>query len=196
MTEANFDKNYWEDRWKDGETGWDIGHISKPLKEYIDQLTDKSLRILIPGCGNAWEGEYLLKSGFKNTWLVDISPEAVAKFLERFPEFPVHQVITGDFFDLNEKFDLILEQTFFCALDPSLRGAYAEKMHDLIRPGGRLVGLLFDTDRHNEHPPFGGSKEEYKALFDPLFDIEVLDRAHNSIKPRMGSELFISFRKA
>ncbi len=192
MTDFNFDRNFWEERWKNEETGWDIGHVSTPLKEYIDQLSDKKLRILIPGCGNAWEGEYLLKSGFENTWLIDISPQAVAKFLERFPEFPKNQLITGDFFELDEKFDLILEQTFFCALDPSLRRAYAKKMHELIHPGGRLVGLLFDTDWQNGHPPFGGSREEYEALFNPLFEIEKLERAYNSIKPRMGSELFIS----
>ena len=44
--------NYWEERYQKQDTGWDIGTISTPLKEYIDQLTDKKCRILLPGAGN------------------------------------------------------------------------------------------------------------------------------------------------
>jgi hypothetical protein len=48
---------------RSNETGWDLGQVSPPLKAYIDQLTDKNLRILIPGCGNSYEAEYLLEKG-------------------------------------------------------------------------------------------------------------------------------------
>jgi hypothetical protein len=44
--------NYWEERYLKNEIGWDIGAVSTPLKEYIDQLTNKACRILIPGAGN------------------------------------------------------------------------------------------------------------------------------------------------
>ena len=53
--------------------GWDIGYPSTPLKEYIDQLKDKSITILIPGCGNAYEAAYLFERGFKQVTLVDLS---------------------------------------------------------------------------------------------------------------------------
>ena len=52
-------KEYWINRYKEERTGWDIGYPSTPLKEYIDQLQDKNLRILIPGAGNGYEAEYL-----------------------------------------------------------------------------------------------------------------------------------------
>ena len=54
------------------------------LKEYVDQLENKELKILIPGCGNAYEGEYLMKHRFKNTHLIDISQEALNGFKKRF----------------------------------------------------------------------------------------------------------------
>jgi methyl halide transferase len=60
------DNNYWNTRYLEEQTGWDIGYPSTPLKEYIDQLTNKSIRILIPGCGNGYEGEYLHQNGFTN----------------------------------------------------------------------------------------------------------------------------------
>jgi hypothetical protein len=40
---------FWDNKYKSGETGWDIGYISTPLKKYFDQLTNKELKILIPG---------------------------------------------------------------------------------------------------------------------------------------------------
>ena len=56
---VNLDAEYWEERYRAGTTGWDIGSPSTPLKEYIDQLQDPSKKILIPGAGNAYEAEYL-----------------------------------------------------------------------------------------------------------------------------------------
>ena len=58
--------NYWEERYQKGETGWDAGTITTPLKEYIDQLTDKNLTILIPGAGNGHEFDYLIDN--RNTF--------------------------------------------------------------------------------------------------------------------------------
>ena len=55
---------YWDSKYDKGEIGWDIGYVSTPLKEYFDQLQDKSIKILVPGAGNAWEVEYLHKSSF------------------------------------------------------------------------------------------------------------------------------------
>ena len=38
-------------------------------------------------------------------------------------------------------------------------------MHQLLIPKGKLVGLLFAEKFENDHPPFGGTKEEYKKRF-------------------------------
>ena len=67
----DFDKKFWTDRYKSRQTQWDIGSISTPLKEYIDQLEDKNIKILIPGCGNAYEASYLFENGFNNVFLID-----------------------------------------------------------------------------------------------------------------------------
>jgi len=90
-----------------------------------------------------------------------------------------------------EKYDLILEQTFFCALNPSLRKTYFEKTSSLLKLGGKLVGVLFDDVLNTDMPPFGGNKEEYLSYIGPSFKIKVLEPCYNSIKPRAGRELFI-----
>lgn len=191
----NYYEAFWNHKYLSGETGWDIGQVSTPIKEYIDQLSDKNLKILIPGGGNSYEAEYLFENGFNNVFVVDISSIPLKNLTERIPSFPKENLLHADFFELEDTFDLILEQTFFCALDPSLREAYTDKMHQLLKPGGKLVGLLFNIPLNDDKPPFGGNKDEYENLFSEKFKIEKMETAYNSIPPRTGNELFFKLRK-
>ncbi len=191
----NYYEAFWNHKYLSGETGWDIGQVSTPIKEYIDQLSDKNLKILIPGGGNSYEAEYLFEKGFNNVFVVDISSIPLKNLTERLPSFPKENLLHADFFELEDTFDLILEQTFFCALDPSLREAYTDKMHQLLKPDGKLVGLLFNIPLNDDKPPFGGNKDEYEKLFSEKFKIEKMETAYNSIPPRAGNELFFKLRK-
>lgn len=187
-------RNYWDQRYAHNHIGWDIGQISSPIKAYIDQLTRKDLRILVPGAGNAHEAEYLYKQGFEQTFVLDVAPTPLAKFKERVPDFPSSQLIEQNFFDHKGSYDLILEQTFFCSFapNPANRQAYSRKTHKLLVPGGKLVGVWFQFPLRPDQssPPYGGSAIEYRGYFSPYFHIEVLETCYNSIPPREGSELF------
>ena len=192
---------FWEKRWQNGYTGWDLGAVSPPLKAFVDQipLGNRQLKVLIPGCGNGYEAVYLLENGFTNITMLDIAPTAIKQLGKRltrnFPGWERHlRLECGDFFQFSGVFDLILEQTFFCALDPSLRPDYASKMRDLLAPGGKLAGVLFDRDFEGG-PPFGGHTEEYQALFAPYFHIKTLAPCYNSAKPREGAEVFLILEK-
>ena len=184
-------KNYWDSRYQNQEIGWDIGAVSAPLKAYFDQLTDPNLRVLIPGGGNSYEAVYLLEKGFKNVTVVDFS-ETVTDSLRQ--KHLLLNVVCEDFFQHQGDYDLIVEQTFFCALDPSLRTQYAPKMQQLLSENGKLVGLFFDRIFVGG-PPFGGSEAEYRVLLQPYFDIKIFEKATNSIPPRAGSELFLIARQ-
>jgi len=193
-------QNYWTQRYLEERTGWDIGYPSTPIKEYSDQLTDKNISILIPGAGNAYEAEYLWKQGFHNIFVLDISEFPLEKFQERNPEFPKDQLLLADFFEHQNQYDLILEQTFFCALVPTdeNRFAYAEHMAKLLKQNGKLVGVWFDIPLTDdmEKRPFGGNKAVYLNYLEPFFKIETFERCYNSIPARMGNELFgIFFKK-
>ncbi|NEW78438.1 MAG: SAM-dependent methyltransferase [Gelidibacter sp.] len=192
---SRFDKIYWENKYHEKATGWDIGYASTPLKDYFNQLTNKKLKILIPGGGNCYEAEYLFEQGFENIFVIDIAEQPLKNLKARFPNFPDHQLILDDFFNYHGKYDLIVEQTFFCALDPVLRQKYADKMNDLLAEKGKLAGLLFDFELTKDGPPFGGSTVEYLPLFSEKFIIKKLERCYNSILPRAGRELFFIFEK-
>ncbi|WP_296313284.1 methyltransferase domain-containing protein [Winogradskyella sp. UBA3174] len=195
MKKNNLDNKYWDSRYKNKQIGWDIGYGSTPLITYIQQLNDKTLKVLIPGAGNSYEAEYLWNNGFKNICVLDFAKHPLDNLKKRIPDFPSEQLLCKNFFDLNTTFDLILEQTFFCALNPNLRKTYVSKMHTLLEKNGKLVGLLFDFKLTNSGPPFGGSLPEYKSLFKKLFDIRVLEKSINSVKQRHDKELFFIFEK-
>ena len=188
------DADYWSDRYQTNSAQWDLGQVSPPIKNYIDQLTNKYCRILIPGCGNAYEAAYLIEKGFTDITLIDIAPALVEEIKIKFESNTSVTIILGDFFELDQTFDLIIEQTFFCALSPSLRPAYVHKMSSLLSPNGKLVGLLFNRDFEGG-PPFGGSKQEYIQLFESNFFLHTLEPCYNSFVKRQESELFILFIK-
>ena len=186
-----FNAGYWNDRYQNHQTGWDVGSVTLPLKQYLDQIRDKSITILVPGAGNGYEAIYAYHNGFKNVHILDISPLPLANFIREYPYFPEDQIHREDFFQHSKKYDLVIEQTFFCSLIPTQRKNYVKKMKEIIVPGGKLIGVLFDTDFQKEGPPFGGSRDEYHSLFQNDFTIDTMEPCHNSIPPRMGRELFI-----
>jgi len=193
--DPDFDENFWNERYRLNDTGWDLGQVSPPLKTYIDQLTDKNLRILIPGCGNSYEAEYLLEKGFTNITIIDIAPELVKRLKSKFRSNQNIKIILGDFFTHRAEYDLILEQTFFCALDPKLRKNYAEAMKGLLIKGGKLAGVLFSKEFETQGPPFGGTETEYLALFRDAFNFRAFESCYNSFSKRADSELFVILEK-
>ncbi|QEC46075.1 methyltransferase domain-containing protein [Pseudobacter ginsenosidimutans] len=191
-----FDAAYWDDQYLHYKPGWDIGSPSTPLKEYIDQLTDKNTRILIPGCGNGYEAEYLLQQGFQHVTVIDLSPVLTKSFTEKLQSYAGKQltVITGDFFDHTGQYDLILEQTFFCVFPPQYREKYVQHVQELLAPGGIIAGVLFNRE-FDSAPPFGGKMESYIPVFQKYLDLMKMEPCYNSIKPRQGAEVFFIARK-
>lgn len=189
-------QHYWDLRYEQNQLGWDLGAVSPPLKAYFDQLEDRSLKILIPGGGNSYEAEYLMQQGFTNVTVVDISEVVIGYLRQRFAIYLdsgltlVHQ----DFFEHQGQYDLIVEQTFFCALAPAIRADYVQRMEQLLSEKGKLMGVLFDRDFVGG-PPFGGHREEYRSLMSTTLKVLTMEPCYNSVSPRMGSEVFFIAQK-
>lgn len=128
-------------------------------------MSDKSIKILIPGAGNSYEAEYLFRNGFKNVLVADFAIYPLKNIKSRVPSFPDSQLLQIDFFDIKLNFDLIIERTFFCAIHPFLRDRYVLKTTELLEKDGLIIGLLFDDPLYEDHPPFGGNKKEYFTRF-------------------------------
>ena len=192
---SKLDQHYWNQRYLAQDTPWDTGAPTPPLQQIIDQIEDRQMRILIPGAGNGHEAVYLHQKGFSQVIVCDWAEAAITQFAKQAPDFPKEHLLIADFFALEDSYDFILEQTFFCALSPTLREAYVKKTAALLHNRkGRLTGLFFSSHFPFTGPPFGGTKAEYQKLFKQHFDIEQLEACPNSIPPRLGNELIFRFK--
>jgi SAM-dependent methyltransferase len=96
-----------------------------------------------------------------------------------------------------EYYDFIYDYTFFCALDPKLRGNWAERMSTLLKPKtGRLLTLIFpflegvDTSGPLRGPPFPVTVQDYKRVLEPLgFEaVEGPYVSEHTVESRKGQE--------
>lgn len=186
---STLNADYWENRYREADHPWDVGSITPAIKDYVDQLPRKDLRILVPGCGFGYEVAYLAKRGFANVTCIDLVAEVFEK--NELLSSPVNCVV-GDFFKHSGKYDLILEQTFFCALSPALRADYAAKTAEFLADNGKLVGVLFNMVK-TDKPPFGGLQDEYERLFAPYYTFKTFETCRNSVSTRR--EFFINFKR-
>ncbi len=187
----HLNEQYWDERHKNENTPWCLNHVSPPLKAYFDQLEDKTQSILIPGAGHHFEAQYLLENGFMNVTLCDISAHAIDNIKKKLGEPRGLNYLNEDFFEIDSTYDLIIEQTFFCAIDPSLRERLVDKISKILNPNGKWAGILFATEFQKQGPPFGGSLLEYNYLFGKYLNIKNISMCYNSALPREGNELFI-----
>ncbi len=184
--------SYWQDRYDNGNTQWDIGFPSMPIVGYIDGVKNKDLSILIPGCGNAYEAKYILDKGFTNLTVIDFAAKPVEKLKKELSLYKDSvNIIECDFFSHQGQYDLILEQTFFCAITVDKRADYVRQIKTLLSENGKLVGVLFNRS-FNGGPPFGGNIAEYRELFSVHFTSVKIEDCYNSIPARAGSEVFIN----
>ncbi len=94
----NLNKQFWEDKYANKQLKWDIGHISTPLKAYIDQLSNKEQKILVPGAGNGYEVRYLHEQGFSNVFVIDIAQQPLKNIIHENPNFPKKSLTTNGLF--------------------------------------------------------------------------------------------------
>jgi hypothetical protein len=96
--ETNLTPDYWQTRYLEGQTGWDLGSVSPPLKAYFDQLSGQNLKILIPGAGNAYEAEYLHQKGFTQVYVADFAVAPLNALKQRVADFPESHLLQAEFF--------------------------------------------------------------------------------------------------
>lgn len=182
--------HYWNKRYLTKDTPWDAKSITTPMKRLIDAIPNKNAKILIPGMGYGYEVEYLFRQGFTQVYGLDFAKETISQFVKRVPDFPSSQLIQGDFFQLIDQFDYILEQTFFSALPKIHHQAYFYKMKELLAPDGVFTGVWFAFEEEKLEPPFGYPLQTFRNFIGELFSIDILEICTFSIKPRSGTELF------
>ncbi len=162
--------DFWDQRYAAGKTPWDQRGVPVCLANYLNR-TPVSGRALVPGCGSGYEIQSLHDRGWPVLGL-DFSATAVAQAKRELGALG-HLVREGDFFapaaDL-AGFSLVYERTFLCALPPELHVPYAQRMAELIAPGGVLCGFFF-LGPEDEPPPHPLTQQQINTLLNAAFEL-------------------------
>lgn len=179
MTKVN-DPNFWEQRYKEGSSHWDIGKPAPAFIKYFQPNAPQSPFPLVPfsvavlGCGKGHDAFFIAENNKEcEVHAFDFSESAIKHCNEVKEKYKIgniyfHQV---DIFTLiKEKkwanyFDYVIEHTCFCAIDPEKRNEYIELIKYLLKPNGKLAGLFFIRPKEIKGPPFGSTPEEIKSFF-------------------------------
>jgi SAM-dependent methyltransferase len=170
--------DFWNQRYASGETPWTLHAIPAALCSFVKRRRRRGT-VLIPGCGTDLEVfQFFQTAGFEVT-AIDFSSVAVAQTRKALRNFD-GQIIRGDFFkfDFQNRFDLIYERTFLCALHPRRWSQYAKRVAQLLRPRGKLAGIFF-YGKEPEPPPYPLSEARAAQIFGKYFrlirDVKVSD---------------------
>ena len=193
MAQDSSKADFWESRYRDQVMPWDAGKVPAALQEYLPKIRNGG-RVLIPGCGSAYEAGYLAENGF-DVLAIDFSPAAVEVAKRNLPRFG-NIVRIADFFDFDcgVPYDFVYERAFLCALPVQMWPQYAVRAAQLLRPNGELAGFFF-FKKTEKGPPFGTSPRALHALLDPYFELVENKAVTDSIPVFQGSERWQVWRK-
>jgi len=180
--------DYWKERYRSGETGWDLGG---PCPVFVDLLRSPWAppkgRIAFPGCGKGHDVRHFRERGYDAVGFDFAGPQA---------EVPVVEL---DVFELGRRhpaaFDAVVEYTCYCAIEPARRREYATALRDALKPGGLLVALLFPVEERENGPPFGIDECEIEEVLAVGMDLLHVETPANSVEPRRGRERLAILRK-
>jgi SAM-dependent methyltransferase len=192
------DEKFWSAVYKDQPNpNWDLQGHSVVLRDILAQLKLPRSRILILGAGRGHDAAFLAQQGHLVT-AVDISPEAESQFREKYGNIRNVTYLVQDFFTLpskmHEAYDVVFEQTCFCAIDPLKRNELIKIWRRVLVEEGHLLGIFF-MQEPKMGPPFGSTEFELFQRMKKGWDFLYWTRWRNSIPDRVARELVVYAQK-
>jgi SAM-dependent methyltransferase len=184
---------FWDVRFREQYMPWDAGGVPAAVREFLAREPAK-LRVLIPGCGSAYEARAFAEAGH-DVIAIDFSAAAIDAARRVLGERE-RVLVLGDFFafDFGAPFDLVYERAFLCALPPASWPRWARRVGEVVRPGGRLAGFFYWRDAPGG-PPFGLKTGELEAVLAPAFDRIEDAPVADSIEVFVGHERWQIWRR-
>ncbi len=197
--------SYWQSRWREGRTGWDLGGVHPLFSELIDHASAAGLEeggfILEPGCGRAHTGAALAGLGYKVT-AFDVSQEAVDAAKKLYAHLANLELVVADLFALSNswtnKFDAVYDRAVLCALPRSIRPAYVETCAKMIKPGGLFLSIPFTklNIAESEGPPFAVCENDLEEMFTSRFEKVVhIEKPHLEKDSKIACEMLVIRRR-
>jgi hypothetical protein len=184
---------FWDVRYEARFAPWDAGRVPSRLREWV--AASSPARVLVPGCGSAWDVRYFADHGW-DVLGIDFS-EAALQAARPILGPHRHRVRRADFFApiAEAPFDRVYERAFLCALPRRLWKAWGERVAELVVPGGFLAGFFY-FDEGERGPPFPlHGEDELVALLDAGFTLEESLAVDDSIAVFAGKERWQRWRR-
>ncbi len=188
------DPQFWDLRYGAGFAPWDAGRIPAQLRELVGRSV-RPRRVLVPGCGSAWDVRFLAESGW-DVLGIDFSEAALGAARGILGPF-AGRVRLADFFApvAGEPFDIAYERAFLCALPRRMWREWGRRMGELVSPGGLVAGFFFFA-QGERGPPFPlASQGELDALLEPAFERIADEPVPDSIPVFAGKERWQAWRR-
>jgi methyl halide transferase len=196
---------FWKQAYDNGQDRWELGRAAPPLVRSVAELVgrEKIERAIVLGCGRGHEARLLRRSGVEQVTAVDFVSTAIEQARMTDGDDGINATIdwrVQDVFDLSRSdragFDLVLEHTCFCAIDPARRSEWFDMVAAILRSGGVLLALFYAHGREGG-PPFTTNRIEIEqaVLARTDFALESIEVPGDSIEKRAGQELLVRVRR-
>lgn len=186
---------FWDQRFEQQTTPWDLGEPHPAIDPTLLQLKLQKSRFVNFGCGLGHDAHFIAKKGHL-VQAIDFSPVAIENAQKLYPK-PAHlQWRVDDVFNLKEpvKADVIFEHTLFCAIPPARRKDLVRVWKQSLEDRGYLLGIFFVNPKRYG-PPYGCSEWELRELLEPHFRLMYWKRWEVSPSHRRGTELVVFAQK-
>jgi len=192
-------QEFWQSLYDKGRTGWDLGGPTPVFQRLVDEGWFAPGPMIVIGAGRGYDARLFARHGFPVT-AVDFAPAAIGELHARNDAGAPVAIVESDIFTLNPTlsgaFDFVLEYTFYCAIDPQRRDQYAAVVQQLLRPGGRFIGLAFPLGELEGGPPYGVDPDELIALLAARgFQLKHREIPSDSVPGRFGREELLVLQK-
>jgi len=213
MTDDLNTPGYWDDAYREERDGWDMGSPTPVFADLIDRhgmdfsplgtedfaRLGQTPKVLIPCSGRGYDALLFAEHGWKVT-AVDFAVEPMNWLRTESERAKLDvEILQEDMFTLGrshpEYYDLLVEYTCVCAIDPERREEFVQFSSDVLRPGGVVMALLFPVDGRPGGPPFSIDVEDFKRQMSTAFDCVHESTPETSVKPRLGRERLLVWKK-
>lgn len=196
---------FWQERWTTRQIGFHQPHPNELLVAHASFL-DGLRRIYVPLCGKSTDLAFLRARGHEVIG-TEFVAQAIREFFAELGEIPVagstgpfvtHAVpqltiLQGDALLLEAaqaggQVDGVYDRAALVAVAPADRARLVACYRRLLRPGGRLLVIVFDYEQSRlTGPPWAVSRDEIAQLFGDFASIHLLGERTESPSERFAA---------
>lgn len=186
--------DFWKQRWENQQIGFHLDQVNPNLAQYWNEIpVSQGQQVLVPLCGKSLDMVWLAAQGC-HVMGVECSEQALQQFIDeqqlavtttQQDEFTLYhageiQLLQGDFFKLSDSLlqsvSAVYDRASLIALPAEMRTQYVELLQRNLPQSVSILLVTLDYDQAlMQGPPFAVSHNEVEHLYQPSFDVCLLD---------------------